>query len=397
MLDVVGWLIFLAALMISVMLHETGHFVTAKRFGMKCTQYFVGFGPTVWSTQRGETEYGVKALPLGGFVKITGMTSIDEVDPEDEPRSFRRAPGWQRLIVLVAGSFMHFVLAAVIIFGLAVGIGIENDNTSQLGTVATCVPASEAALENGAACTSADAKSPAILAGLRVGDTVTAFNGVKVTNWTQLQTAIEHAKPGVPVSFTVERDGQPVVLHAKLAHVAGHGTYLGIAPTTVFQRKGLLSGIGYVGTGFSQVVTGSVSALAELPAAVPDLFAKDRSQTAAGNVSSVVGAARDTGQAVAADVGWEYKVSFILLLIASLNIFVGILNLLPLLPMDGGHVAVVLWEMVRGWFNRRLRRPDPGLVDYRKLIPVSFSIFVVLVAFGALLILADIVNPVNIG
>ena len=397
MLDVLGWLIFLAALMISVMLHETGHFVTAKRFGMKCTQYFVGFGPTVWSTQRGETEYGVKALPLGGFVKITGMTSIDEVDPEDEPRSFRRAPGWQRLIVLVAGSFMHFVLAAVIIFGLAVGIGIENDNTSQLGTVATCVPASEAALENGAACTSADAKSPAILAGLRVGDTVTAFNGVKVTNWTQLQTAIEHAKPGVPVSFTVERDGQPVVLHAKLAHVAGHGTYLGIAPTTVFQRKGLLSGIGYVGTGFSQVVTGSVSALAELPAAVPDLFAKDRSQTAAGNVSSVVGAARDTGQAVAADVGWEYKVSFILLLIASLNIFVGILNLLPLLPMDGGHVAVVLWEMVRGWFNRRLRRPDPGLVDYRKLIPVSFSIFVVLVAFGALLILADIVNPVNIG
>jgi membrane-associated protease RseP (regulator of RpoE activity) len=396
-LDALGWLIFLVALLISVMLHETGHFVAAKRFGMKCTQYFIGFGPTLWSVHRGETEYGIKALPLGGYVKITGMTSVDEVDPEDEPRSFRRAPGWQRLIVLAAGSFMHFLLAAVLIFGLALGIGIENDNTSQLGTVATCVPPSNAALENGAACAPADPKSPAILAGLKVGDTVTAFNGVKVTDWTQLQNAILRAKPGAAVSFTVERDGQPVVLHAKLADVPGHGAYLGIAPTTVFQSQSPLSAIGYVGTGFSQVFTGSVSALAQLPAAVPYLFSKDRSTTAAGNVSSVVGAARDTGEAVAANVGWEYKVSFVLLLIASLNIFVGVFNLLPLLPMDGGHIAVVLWEMARRWFARRLRRPDPGLVDYRKLVPLSFSIFLVLVVFGSLLILADIVNPVNIG
>src|ERR1700759_4680330 len=107
------------------MLHETGHFVTAKRFGMKASRYFVGFGPTIWSTFRGETEYGIKALPLGGFVKIEGMTSMDEVDPEDEPRSFRRAPGWQRLIVLSAGSFMHFVIAAVLIFAVAFGIGAE--------------------------------------------------------------------------------------------------------------------------------------------------------------------------------------------------------------------------------------------------------------------------------
>jgi RIP metalloprotease RseP len=138
--DALGWLIFLVALLVSVMLHETGHFVTAKRFGMKCTRYFVGFGPTLWSTWRGETEYGIKALPLGGFVKIVGMTSLDEVDPEDEARPFRRAPAWQRLIVLAAGSFMHFVIAAVLIFSLALAIGIENDNTTQLGTVAACVP-----------------------------------------------------------------------------------------------------------------------------------------------------------------------------------------------------------------------------------------------------------------
>src|ERR1700735_2107628 len=142
-MDLIGWVIFIVAPLFPVMLHETGHFVTAKKFGMKVTRYFVGFGPTLWSTWRGETEYGIKALPVGGVVKIVGMTSMDDVDPGDEERSFRRAPGWQRLIVLAAGSFMHFVLAAVLIFGLALAIGIENDNTTQLGTVAARLPANE--------------------------------------------------------------------------------------------------------------------------------------------------------------------------------------------------------------------------------------------------------------
>jgi membrane-associated protease RseP (regulator of RpoE activity) len=395
--DALGWLIFLAALMFSVMLHESGHFVAAKRFGMKCTRYFVGFGPTIWSTWRGETEYGIKALPLGGFVKIVGMTSIDEVDPEDEARSFRQAPGWQRLIVLAAGSFMHFVLAALIIFGLALGVGVENDNTTQLGTVAACVPASEAALNNGATCVSGDAKSPAIVAGLKVGDTVTSFDGAPVSNWTQLTNEILKVKPGQPVSLTVERDGKTLTLHTALAEVAGHGSYFGIAATTVFQQQSLLGAIKYVGTGYNEVVTGSWDSLSQLPAAIPSLFAKDRSSTAAGNVSSVVGAARETGDAVAADAGWRQKVSFVLLLIASLNIFVGIFNMLPLLPMDGGHVAVVIWERIKAWYARLRHLPDPGLVDYQKLIPVSFSIFVVLVAFSMMLIVADIVNPVSIG
>ena len=396
-MDALGWLIFLVALLVSVMLHETGHFVTAKRFGMKCTRYFIGFGPTLWSTWRGETEYGIKAFPVGGFVKIVGMTSLDEVDPEDEPRSFRRAPGWQRLIVLAAGSFMHFVIAAVLIFALALAIGIENNNTTKLGTVAACVPTNEQALTSGAACTSGEEKSPAALAGLKVGDQVTAFNGAAVSNWTQLSNQILKVKPGTPVTLTVRRDGHPLTLHTALAQVPGHGSYFGIAPTTVFEKQNPVNAVKYVGTGFSQVVTGSVSALAQLPAAVPKLFAKDRSSTAAGNVSSVVGAARETGQAVAANVGWEYKVSFVLLLIASLNIFVGVFNLLPLLPLDGGHVAVVIWERIRAWFARLRRQPDPGLVDYRKLVPLSFSIFLVLVVFGMMLILADIVNPVNIG
>jgi membrane-associated protease RseP (regulator of RpoE activity) len=396
-LDAVGWLIFLVALLVSVMLHETGHFVTAKRFGMKCTRYFVGFGPTVWSTKRGETEYGIKALPVGGFVKIVGMTSMDEVDPEDEPRSFRQAPGWQRLIVLCAGSFMHFVIAAVLIFGLALAIGIENQNTTQLGTVAACVPASQKALSDGAVCTKTDAKSPAALAGLKVGDKVTSLNGVQVTTWTQLTTEISKVKAGEPVTLIVQRDGKTLTVHTTLATVPHHGSYLGIAGAYVIQRQSPLDAVKYVGTGFSQVITGSVSALAQLPAAVPTLFSADRANSPGANVTSVVGAANQTGQAVAAHVGWEYKVSFVLLLIASLNIFVGVFNMLPLLPMDGGHVAVVIWERIRAWFARLRRQPDPGLVDYRKLVPVSFSIFLVLVVFGMMLILADIVNPVNIG
>ena len=396
-MDWIGWLIFLFALLISVMLHESGHFVAAKRFGMKCTQYFVGFGPTLWSTFRGETEYGIKALPLGGFVKITGMTSMEDVDPQDEPRSFRRHPGWQRLIVLGAGSFMHFVLAFFLIFGLALGIGIENDNTTQLGTVTTCVPATRAALVNDAPCTASDARSPAAIAGLKVGDTVTAFDGVKVANWTQLENVIKTAKAGQEVTFQVDRAGKPLTLHTRLANVPGWGSYLGVAATTVFQSASPLGAIKYAGTGFSQTVTGSVSALGSIPAAIPKLFAKDRAQTAAGNVTSVVGAARDTGEAVAANVGWEYKVTFVLLLIASLNIFVGLFNLVPLLPMDGGHIAVVIWERVRAWFARLRHRADPGLVDYRKLVPVSFGVFMVLIVFASLLILADIVNPVNIG
>ena len=393
-MDALGWLIFLVALLVSVMLHETGHFVTAKWFGMKATRYFVGFGPTLWSRQRGETEYGIKALPVGGFVKIVGMTSLDEVEPEDEPRSFRRAPGWQRLIVLAAGSFMHFVIAAVLLFGLALSIGTEYQCTS--------------------------AKSPAEVAGLKVGDKVTSFDGTQVSSWNQLSKEIVKAKPGVPVTLTVLRNGQSLTLHTALAEVPGHGSYFGIAPTnatstqigtvttcvppneqaltgTVFQRQSPLGAIKYVGTGFSEVVTGSVSAIGQLPAAIPSLFASDRSSTAAGNVSSVVGAARETGQAVAADVGWEYKVSFVLLLVASLNIFVGLFNLLPLLPMDGGHIAVVIWERIKAWFFRLRRLPDPGMVDYRKLVPLSFSVFLVLVVFGVMLILADIVNPVNIG
>ncbi|HEY2267131.1 MAG TPA: M50 family metallopeptidase, partial [Streptosporangiaceae bacterium] len=375
-MDLIGWVIFLVALLFSVMLHETGHFVVAKKFGMKCTRYFLGFGPTIWSTQRGETEYGIKALPFGGFVKIIGMHSLDDLDdPADEPRSFRAHPGWQRILVLCAGSFMHFVLAFLLIFGLALGIGIENDNTTQLGTISTCVAANTTQLNNGT-CSAADKPSPAKLAGLRLGDQVTAFNGKPVSNWTQLGNEIRQAPAGSDAAITVKRGHRTLTLHATLASVSGRsGSYLGIAPTIVFQAANPIRAAQYAGTSFGQVIVGSVKAVGALPAALPKLFSKDRGNTAAGQVSSVVGAAEATGTAIAANVGWQFKVSFVLLLIASLNIFVGAFNMLPLLPLDGGHVAVVAWERIRAWFARLRKRPDPGLVDMAKLLPASFSIF----------------------
>ncbi len=397
-MDLIGWVIFIVALLFSVMLHETGHFVLAKRFGMKATRYFVGFGPTIWSTWRGETEYGIKLLPIGGFVRIVGMHSLDDPeDPEDEDRSFRNHPAWQRILVLAAGSFMHFVLAFVLIAGLALGIGIENLST-QLGPVSPCVASSVTALDNGT-CTPSDPESPARLAGLHAGDTVTAFDGKAVRTWTQLGSAIRSAPVGSPAAVTVLRHGKRLTLHTTLASVSGRsGAYLGISAsgTVVFQVASPLGAVDYAGTSFGQVLVGSAEAVAALPGGLRDLFSKNRSHTEVGQITSVVGAAEATGAVVGANEGWQYKVSFVLLLIASLNIFVGAFNMLPLLPLDGGHIAAIVYERIRAGIARLRGRPDPGLVNMAKLLPVSFSLFMVLVLFSLVLVAADIVNPLNL-
>jgi membrane-associated protease RseP (regulator of RpoE activity) len=393
---VLGILIFIFALLGSVMLHELGHFLTAKKFGMKVTQFFVGFGKTLWSTFRGETEYGVKALPFGGFVKITGMTSVEEVDVADEPRSFRNQPGWQRIIVLAAGSFMHFVLAFVLLFVVAIGIG-QVANSIQISSVASCVPANNKVLNSAKPCTGHRPKSPAEVAGLKPNDKIVSVGGKPTTTWKELHSALAAQKAGVPVQLVVDRDGRTVHLTATLAAVPGRAApYLGIEPTTVYQRSGFGGSVAYAGDNFASTLTGSASAIAKLPAAIPDLFSKNRSSTAAGQVSSVYGVGQVTGDVVAASLPWQAKASVVLLLIASLNIFVGAFNLLPLLPLDGGHLAVVIFERIRAWFNRLRGRPDPGLVDIQRLVPLSLVVFALLVGLGTLLIAADIFNPVHI-
>ncbi len=393
-MTLLGWLIFIFALLFSIMLHEFGHFVTAKKFRMKVTQFFVGFGQTLWSVVRGETEYGVKAIPAGGYVKIVGMTALEDVEPEDEARSFRRKPPWQRMIVLAAGSFMHFALAFVLLFILAGGIGLAHTSSSSaIGSIDPCVPHSITATS----CVKSDPVSPAAKAGLRPGDKIIAVGHTRVHTWTQLKAAILAQQPGTPVAVTVLRDGHLVTVHPSLAVVHGlKGSFLGITAAVVFATVNPVRAVTYAGSEFGQIVTGSVQALGSIPKAIPKLFAKNRSSTAGGNVTSVVGAGEYTGEAFAAQVGWQTKVSIVLFIVISLNIFVGLFNLLPLLPLDGGHLAVVIYEQIRSWIARLRRRPDPGLVDMRKLLPLSVGVFALLVGFGLLLIMADLVNPVHI-
>jgi membrane-associated protease RseP (regulator of RpoE activity) len=391
-----GVVIFVVALLVSVMLHELGHFLTAKKFRMKVTQFFVGFGRTLWSTRRGETEYGVKVLPLGGFVKITGMTALEEVEPDDEARSFRRQPAWQRLIVMFAGSFMHFALAFVLLFGLAAGLGLADANTTAIGMVDSCVPASVSALDH-ASCKHPLGVSPARRAGLRAGDVVVSIAGTPVHTWVQLGSVIRRQPVGKPMTVVVDRGGRQVRVRITPAAVPHRsGAYLGIENTVAFRRASPASALTFAGSTFGEVLTSSAQAAEKLPAALPDLFAKNRAHTAAGGVSSVVGAADIAGQAVAASTNWRYAVASLLLIVISLNIFVGAFNLLPLLPLDGGHIAVIIFERVRSWLARLFGRPDPGLVDMQKLIPVSVGVFALLVGLSLILVAADILNPIHL-
>jgi membrane-associated protease RseP (regulator of RpoE activity) len=393
-----GILIFIAALLVSVMLHELGHFLTAKKFHMRVTQFFVGFGNTLWSTFRGETEYGVKSLWVGGYVRISGMTSMEDIDVADEPRSFRAKPGWQRIIVLAAGSFMHFVLAMLLFFVLAFAIGQANSNTNLVSGIAACVPASVKALDSSNPCTKGNlGKSPAELAGMKPGDRIVSVAGRPVGTWNQLHSALAAVPAGKTVPVVVRRADRDLELQLKLAKIPGRAVpFLGVDGQTVYQPSGFFGSWGYAGDQFADTLTSTGSALAKLPSALPDLFSANRSHTEAGQVTSLVGVGQVTGDVVEAFLPWQAKVSAVLFLIASLNILFGAFNLLPLLPLDGGHLAVVIFERLRAWFNRLRGRPDPGLVDMQRLVPASLLVFAVLVIFSTLFVAADIFNPVHI-
>ena len=234
------------------------------------------------------------------------------------------------------------------------------------------------------------------MAGIRANDKVISIAGHPVHNWTQLGNVIKAQTVGKPIPVVVDRGGRDLTLTVTPGAVPGrHGAYLGIEDMT-FLRLNPISGIAYAGSTWGQVLELSGEAAAKLPSALPDLFEKDRSKTAGGDVSSVIGAADDAGQVVEAGGGWQYTVSDLLLIVISLNIFVGAFNLLPLLPLDGGHLAVVIYERIRAWLARLRGRPDPGLVDMQKLIPVSVGVFAIIVGLGLILIAADIFNPVHL-
>lgn len=394
---------FALAIAFAIMLHEFGHMLTAKAFGMKVTEYFVGFGPRVFSFRRGETEYGLKAIPAGGYVKITGMSHVEQLPEEDDRRAFWRFSAPKRVAVLAAGSLTHFVLAFLVLWGASFTVGLPFTSVEQLeraqalvGQVSPCVPTDPQA----PGCTPDDPVSPAAAAGLQYGDRVVAVDGQPVTLFADLARVVRDAGAG-PAVLTVERDGdvrevevdlvgalRPTLDDPERLEEVG---VLGISPA-YREQFGVLPGLGgaldYSGFVFAR----TWEAILDLPSRVPAIFAAAAGaerDIAAGDPVSVVGATRLGGQAVAADL-WAEAIA----LFAGLNVFVGLLNLVPLLPFDGGHIAVVLYERARAGVYRLLRRPDPGPVDVTRLVPVTLAVAVVVFGLSGLLVYADIVNPI---
>jgi membrane-associated protease RseP (regulator of RpoE activity) len=406
-----GIVAFALIILVSVCLHEAGHMLTAKRFGMKVTRYFAGFGPTLWSFRKGETEYGIKAIPLGGFVKIVGMTpQDDDVAPEDEPRAMWRYPVWKRTVVMSAGSLTHFVIGFVLLWFTAAFVGLPNPALPSSASAASpYVKIEQCAV--GAAnrydCVASDAPSPARLAGLRNGDEIVGFNGAAITNYEQLINAIRSTAPG-PATVTYVRDGHQNTTTVDLVPVMRaplndpNGTpvttsALGVSLTNppgvpVNVTYGPIGALGQAVKQTGQTFASIAVAITHLPGKIPGLVKALSGQPRDTNGPiSVVGASELGGQTAQAGL-WN----FFLLLAAGLNFFVGVFNLLPLLPLDGGHIAVAWYEKIRTWFATRRNKPDPGRVDYFKLMPITYVVIVIFGAFSALTILADIINPVNI-
>lgn len=385
-----GAIAFIVALLLSVVLHEAGHLITAKRSGMKATQFFAGFGATLWSIRRGETEYGVKAIPLGGFVKIVGYTPLEKVDPVDEPRAYYRQPAGRRAVVVVAGVVMNLVLAFLLLVGLAAGIGIPAGDaaTTVVRRVSPCVTTR-------AACTTRDPVSPAEKAGLRARDRIVSWAGHPVQEWSDLSAAIRDTQPGLTVPVVVERHGAQVTLFATVANLGGSG-YFGLEPIPRTHRLGPVGAARWAGRFMGGMTVSIGGVVADIPHAVPKLFGHDRASTRGGQAGSIVGGAEASGQVFSSSDTWRDKFTAFILLVASLNLFVGLLNLVPLLPLDGGHLAVVGYERLKVMVFRIRGRPDPGPVDMTKLMPLTYVAVTVLVGLGVLLILADVINPLRV-
>jgi membrane-associated protease RseP (regulator of RpoE activity) len=412
--DLLGWVIFLVALMFSVMLHETGHFVMAKKFGMKATRYFVGFGPTIFAFRRGEVEYGLKAIPAGAFVKIEGMTPLEEeeeVKPEERHRVFWRKPVWQRTIVLAAGSVTHFILAFVVLWITVSFIGTPNpaytnwDPKSSPATIGALSPCVHVKYTTSDSCGKKDPKGPAKAAGLKPGDRITSVDGVATPTYQKLVNTVRKHDPGkVPVTYV--RHGRTHTTTVKLVHgkTAVGGTaakpkiktvsMLGITaklpPETV--TYGALRGVPQTGALYGQTLSGMAHAVAGLPGRIPNLIgALAGNQRSADTPISVVGASRLGGQTAEYHAWWAF-----MMLLAQLNIFIGVFNLVPLLPLDGGHIAIAWYEKVRSWWAARRGKPDPGRVDYLKLMPITYAVVIIFGGLSLLTVAADIINPVSL-
>lgn len=379
-MQILGIVAFVVALLFSVMVHEFGHYLTARHYGMKVSEFFLGFGKRLWSTQRGETEFGIKAIPAGGYCRIEGMAPNDEMPVGEEGRAFYKASSGKKLVVLGAGSFLHFVLGYLLLFTLFAGVG-TNQVLPVIGEVVS--------------------NSAAAAAGIKVGDEVTSINGVEVKSWYKDVEAIRNSQ-GKKLTLGINRDGQQITITAtpRLTDIEGTKRYvLGIVNTIGMKRSGVLQSASYAFTLTKSFVTESAKSLVALPSKVPALWGQTvrGEERDANGLVGVVGVARVSGQAVGDNqLSISERLATFILIVASLNIFVGIFNLLPILPLDGGHMAVAIADEVRAVFARLRGRPRPAAIDVTVLTPVTMVVFVILACLTLLLLVADVINPVTL-
>jgi len=379
-MELLGILAFVVALLLSVMIHEFGHYITARRYGMWVSEFFVGFGKKIWSVQRGETEFGVKTIPAGGYCKIEGMSPSDQLPEGEQERAFYKASSGKKLIVLGAGSFLHFVIGFVLLFTLFAGIG-----TNQvLPVISEVVP-----------------DSAAQAAGILPGDEILSINGKKVTQWYKDVEVIRQSQ-GKEITLVLARNGEEISVTAsgRLTEIDGTKRYvLGIINDVGLKRSGLWISVKNATTVTKSFLTESVKSLAKLPEKIPALWgATVRGEERDVNgLVGVVGVARVSGEAVGSDklTPMERLATFVLI-VASLNIFVGIFNLLPILPLDGGHMAVAIADELRAFFARLRGRPRPAPIDVTVLTPITMVVFVILACLTLLLLVADVINPVTL-
>ncbi len=422
---VVFAIVFFGCILLSIALHEIGHMVPAKRFGVRVPQYFVGFGPTMWSKVTGETEYGVKWIPLGGYVRLLGMYpparpragqgnrltrfadsarayEWSEITPDDvaNNRLFYQKKTWQKLIVMAGGPMMN-VLIAFAIFWAILGLHGTYQPQPVVADVQQCIVRENQPVDS--PCVTPD--TPAAASGIQPGDRIVDFNGVAITNYPQLVELIRANLAG-PAQLVVDRNGQLVTLTPVNTVVSGvpdnldpgkriPAGWFGITPTTMLVKGGPVETVQQMWT----MTVQSFVAIAQFPVKVYNVVAdlvQGKPRDIYGPLS-ILGASRAAGEVVASDgIGVTDKLVLFGSLLGAVNLFLALFNFVPLPPLDGGHIAGALWESARRGWAKLFRRPDPGYFDTAQLLPVAYGVMGFLVISGGALIVADIVSPMQL-
>lgn len=439
MMTALGILLFVVGLLFSIWWHELGHFVAARRFGMRVSQFMVGFGPTAFSRQRGETEHGIKWIPLGGYIRIVGMIppknpsvarrgpfagllaevraqSAAELQPGDETRAFYTKPWWQRAVTMFAGPLQNLIFAFVLFAIILTTLGVHTPSLT-VQTVSECVlpsttdardctqPVDDEGLvcETGATGCALPPASPAAEAGFRAGDTITALDGEPVASWEVVRERIR-VSAEEPLTFTVDRAGDELDLTlVPMRNVmpadddpdrAVEVGYVGLSPTSPMTTMSLTEVPGYVW----DFVGVAVERIIELPQRVPGLI----DATFAGaerdpeGPVGLVGVGRLSGEILALPQPADERIAYFLSLLASLNMMLFLFNLVPLYPLDGGHIAGALYEGLRNAVHRIRGKPAQGPIDIATVMPVAYLVAGIFVLFSGLLVVADVINPITL-